>query len=69
MYFDRYRKQFVEKSEEIENERNDEGTYTQYLTYKEFNDWEYIEFETFDESYNTKNGEIVHAFGYYGSDR
>lgn len=66
LYFDRYTKEFVEKSEETENERNDEGTYTQYLTYEEFNDWDYIEYETFDKSYETKNGETVHAFGYYG---
>lgn len=66
LYFDRYAKEFVEKSEETESDRNDEGTYTQYLTYEEFNDWDYIEYETFDKSYETKNGETVHAFGYYG---
>lgn len=69
LYFDRYKKEFVEKSEKTENERNDARTYTQYLTYEEFNDWAYIGYETFDKSYNTKNGETVHAFGYFGIDR
>lgn len=66
LYFDKYEKCFVEKSEEIESERNDAGTDTQYLTYEEFNDWDYIAYETFDKSYKTKNGETFHAFGYYG---
>lgn len=67
-YFDRYAHKFVDKSEEIEKEREEEGTYTQYLTYDEFDDWDYIEFETFDEEYTTSSGETVHAFGYYGHD-
>ena len=26
------------------------------------------DFETYDETYTTKSGEIIHAFGYYGHD-
>ncbi len=68
LYFGRYTKEFVEKSEETENERNDAGTYTQYLTYEEFYDRDYIDYETFLKKYTTLNGEIVVAFGYYGHD-
>ena len=44
--------------------RRDEGL----LTYDEFNDYDYMSFETFGYTYTTPNGEIVHAFGYYGHD-
>ena len=37
-----------------------------YMTYDKY--WDDIDFETFDDSYTTPNGEIVHAFGYYGHD-
>lgn len=67
-YFHRYSDEIVDKSEEIEKERESEGRYTEYLTYDEFTDWDYIEFETFDREYTTQNGETVHAFGYYGHD-
>lgn len=67
-YFDRYAGQIVESTEEIEKKREEEGRYTQYLTYDEFHDWDYIEYETFSERYTTPNGETVVAFGYYGHD-
>jgi hypothetical protein len=44
--------------------RQDEGL----LTYDEFNDYDYIPFETFEETYTTSSGEVIHAFGYYGHD-
>lgn len=68
MYYNRWEHKFVNKSEEIEREREKEGRYTEYLTYDEFYDWDYIEFETFDEEYTTSSGETIHAFGYYGHD-
>ena len=40
----------------------------EYLTYDQFNDYEYLEFETFVDSYTTPNGEKVISFGYYGYD-
>lgn len=67
-YFDRYASQIVESTEKIEKEREEEGKYTQYLTYDEFHDWDYIDYETFSERYTTPNGETVVAFGYYGHD-
>jgi hypothetical protein len=39
-----------------------------YLTYEQFGDWDYIEYETFVESFTTPGGEKVVSFGYYGSD-
>lgn len=39
-----------------------------YLTYEQFNDWEYLEYETFEQTYHTPNKETIVAFGYYGHD-
>lgn len=39
-----------------------------YYTYEEFNDYDYIEYETYANKYNTPNGDTVVAFGYYGQD-
>ena len=40
----------------------------EYLTYEQFNDYDYIDYETFENSYTTPNGETVKSFGYYGHD-
>ena len=45
-----------------------EKKYSQYLTYDQFNDWEYMEYETYEDNYMTPNGDMVVAFGYYGHD-
>ena len=42
--------------------------YSQYMTYDQFNDWEYMEHETYEHRYTTPNGDKVVAFGYYGYD-
>ncbi len=43
--------------------------YHRFLTWDEFfNDYEYIDHETFKDEYTTKSGETVVAFGYYGHD-
>ena len=39
-----------------------------YLTYEQFNDWSYLEFETFEHTFGTTNNETVVSFGYYGYD-
>lgn len=67
-YFDRYARQIVESTEEIEKERENNGRYSEYLTYDEFWDYDCISLTKFDEPYTTPNGETVHAFGYYGYD-
>ena len=55
----------LESNEKIEKERENNRRYPPYLTYDEFHDWDYIEYETFSERYTTPNGETVVAFGYY----
>ena len=40
----------------------------EYLTYEQFNDWDYLDYETFKDEYTTPNGEKVISFGYYGYD-
>jgi hypothetical protein len=37
-----------------------------YYTEEEY--WDNTDYETFDDTYTTPNGEIIHAFGYYGHD-
>lgn len=44
---------------------NEDGN---YLTYKQFNDYTYLEYEKFEKSYTTENGECIKVFGYYGHD-
>lgn len=54
-----------EWKEELEQYINEDKT---YYTYEEFNDYNYLEYETFKEQFETPNGEKVVSFGYYGSD-
>lgn len=84
MLFDCWNEDFVdandpkvkEAREKYEKEfkewENDPDAYSwdrpdcEYMTCDEF--WENCDYETFEESYTTKSGEIVVAFGYYGHD-
>lgn len=64
--WDRRCDELVPITEEVRKSmNNDEG---QYLTYEQFNDYDYVEFETYYESFTTPNGENICAFGYYGHD-
>ena len=54
-----------EWKEELEQYINEDKT---YYTYEEFNDYDYIEYETFVDTFETPQGEKVVSFGYYGSD-
>lgn len=54
-----------EWKEELEQYINEDKT---YYTYEEFNDYNYIEYETFVDTFETPQGEKVVSFGYYGSD-
>ena len=40
----------------------------EFVTWEHFNDWSYIELESFLQHYKTPGGEDVVAFGYYGYD-
>lgn len=53
----------IMKMDDIDR-RWDMGLYTK----EEFDNYEYLHFETFEEEYKTKSGEKVIAFGYYGYD-
>lgn len=68
VYFNKWEHELIETTPEIEENRKLEGRYTEYLTHDEFNDWDYIGYETFEREYTTKSGETIHAFGYYGHD-
>jgi len=54
-----WRDEFVEATDE-NKEDEDNKTYDEY--------WDDCEFETYENSYTTKSGEKVIAFGYYGID-
>ena len=72
VYWSRYSKEFVSK-EEVEKEFNksrhddfndylyEEGLYT-------FDRYDDIEMETYEEHYQTKSGDKIIVFGYYGYD-
>ena len=53
-----YHKDDIDWEEQLEDYLNSDK---EYYTYEEFNDYDYMEYETFEDSYNG-----VVAFGYYG---
>lgn len=55
-----------EWQEELEKYINEDGK--TYYSYEDFNDYDYMEYETYEDSLQTPNGETVVAFGYYGND-
>ena len=62
LIFDDWREELVEITQDVKDDvRN------RYLTYEQFNDWNYIEYETF-ETHQTINNQKIVAFGYYGHD-
>ena len=66
LVWSRWGDELVEITPEIKTSmENDEGD---YLTYEQFNDYEYIEYETFRTTFKTPNNEEIVSFGYYGSD-
>ena len=55
-----YDKDDIDQEEQLEDYLNSDK---EYYTYEEFNNYDYIEYETFEDSYDG-----VVAFGYYGMD-
>lgn len=51
-----------------DDERVQKDDEKRYLTYEQFHDWDYLEYETFKKTYITESGDKVVAFGYYGHD-
>lgn len=62
MYWDRWNEELITKEEAERRMAEDEDADGLY-TYEQFNDYDYLEFETFE---NTFEGVV--AFGYYGMD-
>lgn len=69
----RLREQFISENPDF-NENDEEWKEkledyieddSDYYTYKDFND---LEYETYEDTFKTPNGEEVIAFGYYGYD-
>lgn len=66
LVWSRWWDKLVEITPEVKQSMEDDDG--EYLTYEQFNDYDYLEFETFTESYTTPNGDKVISFGYYGYD-
>ena len=64
LVWDRWNRELVPITPTIKiSMENDER---EYLTYDQFHDWEYVDYETYTNNYTTPNGDKVVAFGYYG---
>ena len=62
---------YIKGDEEWEDNFNRYLSYNydkQFYTYEEFNDYDFLEYETFVDHYTTPKGERVVSFGYYGHD-
>ena len=55
-----------EWQEKLEKYINEDGK--TYYSYEDFNNDDYMEYETYEDSLKTPNGETVIAFGCYGQD-
>ena len=66
LVFNKWSKKLVPITDEIK--KSMDANEKIYLTYEQFNDWEYLEFETFFDSMITPGGEQIVAFGYSGYD-
>ena len=66
LVWSRWRDELLPITDEIKKSMEEDER--EYLTYEQFNDYDYIDYETFEDSYTTPNGETVKSFGYYGHD-
>lgn len=66
LVYDKWGDELVEITDDVKKSREENEKI--YLTYEEFNDWDYLDYETFEETYVPKFGEKIIAFGYYGHD-
>ena len=66
LVWSRWGDELVPITDEIKKSKEEDER--EYLTYEQFNDYDYIDYETFEDSYTTPNGETVKSFGYYGHD-
>lgn len=74
VYWSRYSEKFVSKEEVEEGFNKTKGRYDDFndYLYEEglytFDRYDDIEMETYEEHYQTKSGDKIIAFGYYGYD-
>ena len=66
LVWDRWGDELIPITPEIKASMEDDER--EYLTYEQFNDWDYIDYEKFETNYTTPSGEHVISFGYYGYD-
>ena len=67
LVWNRWGEELVPITPQIKKSMDDDKRH--YLTYEQFDDYDYIEHETFEDTFKTPNGEEVVSFGYYGEDR
>ena len=58
----------LEEAKKEEDYEDEEEFKSRFVDYDRFNSWQYIEYETFEQTFKTPGNEIVHGFGYYGYD-
>jgi hypothetical protein len=67
LIYDRYEEVLVPYTDEIRKAKEEDDE-KEFLTYEEFNDWSYLDYNTFEQSFKTPSGDKVISFGYYGYD-
>ena len=58
----------LEEAKKEEDYEDEEEFNSRFLDYDHFYSRQYIEYETFEQTFKTPGGEIVYGFGYYGQD-
>lgn len=66
LVWSRWGDRLVEITPEVKASMEDDER--EYLTYEQFNDYDYIDFETFKTTFKTPNNDEIVSFGYYGYD-
>ena len=66
LVFDNWYNELVEITQSVQDDVD--SRYRRYLTYDQFHDWDYVDYEKFKTTYKTQNNEEIVAFGYYGHD-
>ena len=67
LIYDRYEEVLVPYTDEIRKAKEEDDE-KEFLTYDEFKDWSYLDYNTFEQSFKTPSGDKVISFGYYGYD-
>lgn len=68
LIYDFEEEELIPATEEILREKEMGDDYKRYMTYENFNDWSYLEYESFEQRFKTPGGEEVVGFGYFGYD-